>query len=93
MSPNPPRPRTDTSTTHRPVQRAMLVVEAARIRRDAAPVVAAEVLLHHGLSDDAILSYLARSWPLDRSDFLSALNAAHILLRREQPRDTEASVE
>ena len=93
MSPSPPRSRTDTSTTHRPVQRAMLVVEAERIRRDAAPVVAAEMLLHHGLTDDAILSYLARSWPGDRGDFRSALNAAHILIRREQPRDTEASVQ
>jgi len=53
-------------------------------RRSSAPVVAAEVLLHHGLSDDAILSYLARSWPLDETDRRYALNAAHILLRREQ---------
>ena len=45
-------------------------------------MVAAEVLLHHGLSDEAILSYLARSWPL--VDCRAALNAAHILLRREQ---------
>ena len=93
MSPNPARRSTVTSTTHRPVQRALLVVEAERIRRNAAPVVAAEVLLHHGLSDDAILSYLARSWPLDNTDCRSALNAAHILLRREQSRDTEASGE
>ena len=41
-------------------------------------------LLHHGLSDEAILSYLARSWPLDETDCRSALDAAHILLRREQ---------
>ena len=38
----------------------------------------------HGLSDDAILSYLARSWPLDETDRRYALNAAHILLRRER---------
>jgi hypothetical protein len=53
-------------------------------RRSSAPVVAAEVLLHHGLSDEAILSYLARSWRLVETDCRSALNAAHILLRREQ---------
>jgi hypothetical protein len=56
----------------------------SRRRRSSAPVVAAEVLLHHGLSDEAILSYLARSWPLDETDCRSALDAAHILLRREQ---------
>jgi len=42
------------------------------------------VLLHHGLSDEAILSYLARSWRLVGTDRRSALDAAHILLRREQ---------
>ncbi|MDP9331760.1 MAG: hypothetical protein M3Q30_00390 [Actinomycetota bacterium] len=56
----------------------------SRMRRSSAPVVAAEVLLHHGLSDEAILSYLARSWPLDETDCRYALNAAHILLRRER---------
>jgi hypothetical protein len=54
------------------------------MRRSSAPVVAAEVLLHHGLSDEAILWYLARSWPLVEADCRAALNAAHILLRREQ---------
>jgi len=53
-------------------------------RRSSAPVVTAEVLLHHGLSDEAILSYLARSWRLVGTDRRSALDAAHILLRREQ---------
>ena len=86
-----PSPRRSTVTSGRPVQRAMLVVEAERIRRNAAPVVAAEVLLHHGLSDDAILSYLARSWPLDETDCRSALNAAHILFRREQMRGAGAA--
>ena len=52
--------------------------------RDAAPVFAAEILLHRGLSDDVILSYLARSWPYP-SECRAALDAAHILIRREQP--------
>jgi hypothetical protein len=90
MSPNPRR-RTVRSTTNRPAPRALLVVESERRHRNAAPVVAAEVLLHHGLSDDAILSYLARSWPLDETDCRSALNAAHILFRREQMRRAGAA--
>ena len=51
-------------------------------RRDASLVVAAEVLLHHGLSDAVILSYLARSWPRE-AECRHALAAAHILIRRE----------
>jgi len=66
----------------------MCVGDAQRMRRDVAPVVAAEVLLHHGLCDEAILSYLARSWPLDERDCRASLDAAHILLRRERPRST-----
>jgi hypothetical protein len=61
-------------------------IDATRVRRDVAPVVAAEVLLHHGLCDEAILSYLARSWPLDDRGCRASLDAAHILLRREHPR-------
>jgi hypothetical protein len=52
--------------------------------RDVAPVVAAEALLHHGLSDDAVIGYIARTWPLDDLDCRAAVDAAHILLRREQ---------
>lgn len=76
-----------------PVQRARLSVDAERMRRDAAPVVAAKVLLRHGLDDEAIVSYLARSWPLDDHDCRSALDAAHILLRREHPHDGAVSGE
>jgi hypothetical protein len=65
----------------------MLDVDQSRMRRDAAPVVAAKVLLRHGLDDDAIVSYIARSWPLDERECRSALEAAHILLRREHPHD------
>jgi hypothetical protein len=56
-------------------------------------VVAAKVLLRHGLDDDAIVSYLARSWPIDERDCRSALDAARILLRREHPHGAEASDE
>ncbi len=77
----------------RPVSRAMLVGDAKRTHRDVAPVFAAEVLLHHGLGDEAILSYLARSWPLDERDCRASLDAAHILLRREGPHGGGASDE
>jgi hypothetical protein len=53
--------------------------------RNVAPLIAAEALLHHGLSDDAVVGYLARTWPLDALDCRAAVNAAHILLRREHP--------
>jgi hypothetical protein len=53
------------------------------VSRDIAPVVAAEALLHHGLSDEAIIGYIARTWPLDRADCRAAVDAAHILIRRE----------
>jgi hypothetical protein len=52
--------------------------------RDVAPLIAAEALLHHGLSDDAVVGYLARTWPLGALDCRAAVNAAHILLRRER---------
>jgi hypothetical protein len=52
--------------------------------RNVAPVIAAEALLHHGLSDDAIVGYIARTWPLDEHDCRAAVLAAHILLRRER---------
>ena len=51
--------------------------------RNVAPLIAAEALLHHGLSDDAVAGYLARTWPLDALDCRAAVDAAHILLRRE----------
>jgi hypothetical protein len=87
MATSPLRHHTGTASARLPVQRARSSVGAERMRRDAAPVVAAKVLLSHGLDDDAILSYLARSWPLDDWDCRSALHAAHILLRREHPHD------
>ena len=51
--------------------------------RDVAPVVAAEALLHHGMADDVIISYLARTWELDDRECFSAVAAAHVLLRKE----------
>jgi hypothetical protein len=93
MATSPLRHHTGTASARLPVQRARLSVDAERTRRDAAPVVAAKVLLRHGLDDEAILSYLARSWPLDDRDCRSALDAAHILVRREHPHDGPVSDE
>jgi hypothetical protein len=52
--------------------------------RDVAPVVAAEALLRHGMSDDVVVAYVARTWPLDDAECRAAVRAAHILLRRGQ---------
>ena len=51
--------------------------------RDVAPVIAAEALLRHGLHDDEVFAYLARTWSLDDVDCGAAVRAAHVLLRRE----------
>jgi len=56
--------------------------------RDVAPLVAGEALLRHGLDDDRIIEYLARTWALDEIDCVAAVEAAHILVRREHPHDT-----
>jgi hypothetical protein len=58
--------------------------------RDVAPVIAAEALLHRGLRDDVVMSYLARTWPLDDGECRDIMDAAHILLRREQFEDDSA---
>jgi hypothetical protein len=60
------------------------------MRRDVAPVVAAEVLLRHGFDDDSIASYLARTWPLDDNDCRAAVQAAHVLVRRESTRQSSS---
>ncbi len=52
------------------------------MKRDAAPVVAAEVLLRRGLGDAAVAAYIARTWPLNDDDVQSVVDAAHVLLRR-----------
>jgi hypothetical protein len=52
--------------------------------RDVAPVIAAEALLRHGLSDDEVLGWLSRTWPMDAAACHSALHAGHALLRRER---------
>ena len=51
--------------------------------RNFAPVVAAEVLLRHGLSDQKVLAFVASTWDLDQTDARDAVSAAHVLLRRE----------
>ncbi len=50
---------------------------------NSAAVVAARVLLLHGLSDDVIAGYIARTWALDGADCDAALASARALLRRE----------
>ena len=52
-------------------------------RHAAAPVLCAEVLLHHHLSDETIIDHLARGWPLREVDCRAALDARTFLLRRE----------
>lgn len=59
--------------------------------RDIAPVVAAEALLRHGMADDVVVGYVARTWPLDEADCRAAVRAAHILLRRGQVQLATAS--
>ena len=51
--------------------------------RDFAPVVAAETLLRHGLTDQKVLAFVAETWNLDDADARDAVAAAHVLLRRE----------
>ena len=62
------------------------------MRRDVAPVVTAEVLLRHGMADDVVAGYLARTWPLDEVGCLDAVRSAHVLLRLSRPHSTEAPV-
>jgi hypothetical protein len=57
--------------------------DTSPMHRDAAPVIAAETLIRRGLSDELILAHLARQWPLDEHECRDALDAAHILVRRE----------
>ena len=54
---------------------------------NVAPVIAAERLLHHGLADDVIAAYLARTWSLTAIEQRDAIAAAHILVRRESRSD------
>lgn len=49
------------------------------MHRDAAPVIAAQALLAHGMSHDAVLTYIRSKWELDPVDALAAVQAAHTL--------------
>ena len=71
----------------RSVQRPATRADTRNVNRDVAPVVAAEVLLRHGLADDRIVEYLARTWALDEIDCVSAVAAARVLIRREHPHE------
>ena len=51
--------------------------------QDSAPVVAARVLLEHGLADDVVVSYVARTWALDARHCDATVAAARFLLEQE----------
>ena len=53
--------------------------------RDLAPVVAAEVFIHHGLDKERNIENLARTRDLDEADAVAAVHAAHVLIQREHP--------
>jgi hypothetical protein len=48
-----------------------------------APIIAARVLLRHGLADDVVESYVARTWTLDDRQCAAAVQAARFLVRQE----------
>ena len=63
------------------------------VGRDVAPVIAAEALLRHGMHDEEVVGYLARTWSLADADCDAAVRAAHVLLRHEARADpTRATV-
>jgi hypothetical protein len=72
------------------VQLVMRLADTSPMQRDAAPVVAAEMLLRRGLSDELIRAHLAHQWRLDDHECQDALDAAHILVRREHGSDHDA---
>lgn len=57
--------------------------------RDVAPVIAAETLLRHGMHDDEVFAYIARTWSLDEIECDAAVRAAHVLLRHEARADPD----
>ncbi len=58
------------------------------MKRDVAPVIAAQEFLAHGMDDDVTLAYLKHTWWLDDIDAEAALAAAHVLVRREHGAET-----
>ena len=49
------------------------------MHRDAAPVIAAQALLAHGVQDELVLAYVQRTWRLDSTDAHAAVDAANTL--------------
>jgi hypothetical protein len=49
----------------------------------ATPVMYARVLLQHGLADDVVASYVARTFALDRRRCNATLTAARLLVQQE----------
>jgi hypothetical protein len=58
---------------------------------DSAAVIAAAILLQHGLADDVVVRYVARR-PLTERESAAVLTAAHQLLDRSPPRTGERRV-
>lgn len=50
--------------------------------RDLSPVIAAQVMLAHGIGDDIVSAHVAFMWPLNAVDAGAPVAAAHVLLRR-----------
>ena len=50
---------------------------------DSAPIVAARVLMRHGLADDVVSGYVARTWPLDARQCDAAIATARFLMQQE----------
>jgi hypothetical protein len=50
---------------------------------DSAPIIAAQVLMRHGLADDVIAGYVARTWPLDERQCDAAVATARYLAQQE----------
>src|SRR5690348_11892472 len=66
------------------------VGDPGHVQRYAAPVIAAEALLVHGIQDAAILEYLAGTWGLSRSEAASALAGSPSRGRRSRRADRAA---
>ena len=50
---------------------------------NAAPVIYARVLLRHGLADDVVARYVARTFAFDHRRCNATLEAAHLLVEQE----------
>jgi hypothetical protein len=56
------------------------MTDSEKLTTNAEPVVAAQALLVHNITDQAILNYITKRWDLGASDAIAALAAARALL-------------